>query len=301
MNMDEIFESYADKMSQLCLYQRAMKGIAKKELEKLAEYEKSLEEHPEIKDSSLSFHNMAFRSAKTGKHIFYGHKRLSIDDRRVAVFLHKNKQYQWLLAEAYEAYEDCIERLYAFAGFADNDFWPLKDYGGITLSEISHKDFNWFERQAINKKDAPSSIINKFRESIPSMRKLEDENKLDINLRLAVTTVEFLRHIIVHNGGLSQDKSKFMDNVLKKCGLYNNGKMAEEHASFIDYFFGDGEYENTVVLLEIPTNPETPLDIHINVLDELFGYLMAHAHLICESLRALHNKSLNGNAAGGPH
>jgi hypothetical protein len=57
MDLDEIFESYSSKMTQLSLYQRAMKDIAKKELEKLTEYEKSLEKHPELKDHSLSMHN----------------------------------------------------------------------------------------------------------------------------------------------------------------------------------------------------------------------------------------------------
>lgn len=216
MDLDEIFESYSSKMTQLCLYQRAMQDIAKKELEKLAEYEKSLEIHPELKEHSLSLHKMTFRIASNGEHFVYGRKKLSIEDRRLSVFLHKNKQYQWLLSEAYEEFEDCIERLYAYAGFTNNDFWPLKDYGGITLSEIETKDFNWFEEQASNKKDAPSSIINKFRESFPLIKKTEEENKLNVNLRLAITLIEYLRHVIVHRGGTVHDKYKFKELVLKK-------------------------------------------------------------------------------------
>ncbi|WP_422102379.1 hypothetical protein [Vreelandella sp.] len=285
MNLDEIFESYATKMTQLSLYQRAMNDIAKKELKQLVEYEQKFEEYPELKKYSSSLHNMVFRKAVDGQLFFYGQKELSVNERRISVFLHKNKQYQWLLAEAYEEYEDCIERLYAYAGFTNNDFWPLRDYGGITLSEIPAKDFSWFESQAINKKDAPASIVNKFREKFPLVKKIEEENELGVNLRLAMTTVEFLRHVIVHRGGEVQDKLAFKNLILKKSGLYNKGGMSEEHASFIDNFFGDGNYEKTIVLLEVRTNPEIPFDTHVNVLDTLFGYLMAHVHLIYESLK----------------
>jgi len=290
MNLDEIFESYSNKMTQLSLYQRAMKDIAKKELEKLTEYEKSLEKHPELKVHPLSMHNMSFRIAANGEHFFYGHKKISVKDKRLSVLLHKNKQYQWLLSEAYEEFEDCVERLYAYAGFDNNDFWPLKDYGSISLSEIKNKDFNWFEAQAVNKKDAPASILNKFRESFSSIKRIEDKNQLDVNLRLAITLIEFLRHVIVHRGGVVLDKSKFRTRILKKCGLYNNGNVAEEHSQFIENFFGAGDYHNTIILLETSTNPEIPIDTHINILDMLMGYLMAYIHLIYTSLRAFHNK-----------
>lgn len=70
MDLDEIFESYSRKMTELCLYQRAMKDIAKKELEKLAEYNKALEKNPELTEHPLGLHNMAFRMASNGEHFF---------------------------------------------------------------------------------------------------------------------------------------------------------------------------------------------------------------------------------------
>ncbi|CAK2554421.1 conserved hypothetical protein [Vibrio crassostreae] len=291
MDLDQIFQSYSSKMTQLCLYQRAMQDITKKELEKLAEYENLIKKKPELKEHSSSNHLMAFRMASNGEHYFYGHKKISPKDKYISIFLHKNKQYQWLLSEAYEEFEDCIESLYAYAGFTNNNFWPLNDYGNITLSEIKNKDFNWFEEQAINKKGAPTSIINKFRSSFFEIEKLEEKNELGVNLRLAITLVELLRHVIVHRGGTVLDKSKFRERVLKKSGLYNNGKVSEEHSQLIDSFFGSGDYDKMIVLLEVPTNPDIPLDTHINVLDLLIGYLMAYIHIIYESLKSSHNKS----------
>lgn len=204
--------------------------------------------------------------------------------------LHKNKQYQWLLSEAYEEFEDCLERLYAYAGYTDNNFWPLRDFGNISLNELSQKPYEWFEEQASNKKDAPSSIINKFRNTYGGLKITEVKNAFGVNLYLAITLVEFLRHIIVHRGWVVNDKEKFKERILKKCGLFNSGNPSQDHADFIDQFFGTGEYENTIVLLEIPTHPEIPLDIHINVFDVLIGFLMAYIHIIYECLELLHNE-----------
>lgn len=89
------------------------------------------------------------------------------------------------------------------------------------------------------------------------------------------------------------DKDLFKKRVLNKCGLFNSGNPSKEHNDFIGNFFGVGEYENTIVLLDIPTNPEIPLEMHINVFDVLSGYLMAYINIITESLGASHNNLIH--------
>lgn len=293
MDLSEIIEYYSSKMTQIHLYQRAMKEIAKKELQNLYEYEKSLEQNPEMRKFANSFHNMTFRRALDGRHVFFGKKKLSVRDHQLSVVLHKNKQYQWLLSESYEEFEDCLERLYAYAGHADVNFWPLVDFGNVSLNELRNKPFKWYEEQASKKKDAPASIINKFRNEYLNIKTLESNNGLGVNLYLAITLIELLRHVIVHRGGVVHDKSLFKERVLKKCGLYNSGNPLPEHIDFIEQFFGKGDYENTIILLEIPTEPNIPLDIHINVFDLLSGYLMAYINIISEVLGSLHNNPVH--------
>lgn len=92
MEYRTIFEAYSTKMTQIYLYQRAMQELAKKELQKLYEYEESLKDKPEILEMSWSHHNMFFRSARDGSHQFFGSKKSAIEDRRLSVVLHKNKQ-----------------------------------------------------------------------------------------------------------------------------------------------------------------------------------------------------------------
>lgn len=243
MDLAEIIECYSSKMTQIHLYQRAMKDIAKKELENLYKYEQSLEQNPEMEEFAHSFHNIAFRRAQDGEHVFFGQKKLSVKDHQLSVVLHKNKQYQWLLSESYEEFEDCLERLYAYAGHTDVNFWPLADFGNISLLESRHKPFKWYEEQASKEKDAPASIINKFRNEYRNITTLETNNRLGVNLYLAITLIELLRHVIVHRGGVVHDKNLFKERVLKKCGLYNSGNPSQDHVDFIGQFFGAGEYE----------------------------------------------------------
>ncbi|MFW5982964.1 MAG: hypothetical protein ACOCQ4_00555 [bacterium] len=299
MDLRTIFDLYCDKMAQIQLYQRAMKKLAKNELEEINEYEKVIKNNPELKDYSHSHHRMTFRKAENGKHISFARKKLSIKDRRLSVVLHKNKQYQWLLSESYEEFKDCLEYLYAYAGYIDNNFWPLKDFGNISLNEVTSKPFEWFKNQASKKKDTTSSIINKFRNTYDDIQTIETNNTLEVNLYLAVTLVEFLRHIIVHKGGVVHNKNEFKKRVLEKCGLYNNGRPLEAHTNFIDAFFGEGEYENTIALLEIPIYQKIPLDFYINRFEVLSGYLMTYIYKIYECLEQSYKKNNSDNAKNG--
>ena len=295
IEIKDIFESYSSKMVQIHLYQRAMKDLATKELKELYKYEQSLEENPELKEFSYSSHNMAFRSAKEGTAVFFGSKKITTEERKLAVILHKNKQYQWLLAEAYEEFEDFLENIYAYAGFKNHNFWPLRDYGNISLEDLKLKPLTWFEEQAKKKKDIPSSIINKFRESFPKIADIEIKNGLEVNLRFVLVLIEFLRHVIVHKGGTVSDKEEFIKRVLQKAGVYNNGKPNEKYITDINAYFGDSEYKNTIVLIEVSVDSGSPVDTYVNVFDILSGYLMAYAHLICESLSNSHNKKINSD------
>jgi hypothetical protein len=289
MEIIEIFKKYTDEVSQIYLHQRAVKATAKNEFERLIQqekaYEKICEENPELKGISLSAHNLSFRIAKDNSPYSFEYKESSLKDEKTAVVLSKNKQYQWLLAEAYEAFKDFIEYAYAYAGYTDKNFWPLSDFGNISLSELEEKDFKWFVFRAKEKRGKPQSILNHFRKKLPLLQQIETNNKLNTNLKLAIALIEQLRHHIVHTSGVVSNKEQFIKNVLEKSGLYNNGKFDVQHKEFIENFFGPDNYKNTIALLEISTNPEIPLNTYIDIFECLSGYLMAYAHLVAECLK----------------
>jgi hypothetical protein len=290
MELTEIWKRFTDRMAEIELFHRAAKDSAQNELKEIQEYANLLEENSALKELSSSLHNMMFYDARTGLARFYHHQKRSIEERVLDVLLHKNKQYQWLLAEAYEEFEDYLENVYAYCGIVDKALWPLQDYGNISLMELPQKDFPWFAEQAGKKKRIPYSILKKFRIWFPQLESIEVSNKFNVNLRLAITLIEKLRHIIVHRGGKVANKSRFVQVVTEACGLFNNGNISQEHLGFITSFFGKDVYTNVILLLEIRIHPEVPIDIHVSLFEKLTGYLMAYAFLIFEEVDSHQSK-----------
>lgn len=128
MEITEIFKKYTDKVVQIQLFHRAVKQNAKNELVLLKQYEEHIDD-PKQKTTPLSAHNMFFRTVIGESPYFYGYEVSSLEDKINAVALHKNKQFQWLLAETYETFEGFIEEAYAFAGYMDKNFWVKEDFG----------------------------------------------------------------------------------------------------------------------------------------------------------------------------
>lgn len=285
-DIDSLWGGYTERMAEIELFQRATKDIASAELRELFRYAEQVKSYPEGESLSVSSHNMTFREPRTGRLHFYQHRDLDLDTRQSNVLFRKNRQYQWLLAEAYEEFEDYIHNLYAYCGSMNNDFWPLSDYGSITLSDLNNKHFPWYVEQSKKKKGAPHSILAKFREAFPGVQPVEVKNAFEVNLALAITLVEKLRHIIVHNSGKVFNKRKFIEVVAKQAGLYNNGRIAEDIEGFINQFFGTGEYENLVALLKIQIRPELPFENYACRFGQLTNYLIAYGFLLYESAKS---------------
>jgi hypothetical protein len=290
MNYQQIFDDYSAKMTQISLYQKAVQDLAKGELDKLNKYAEITKEKPELGDME-SHNRMMFNRADDGCSQIYGSKKSSLNERMLAVHLHKNKQYQWLLAEAYEAFRDFLQNVYACAGYKDNNYWPLPDFGNITISELENKSFKWFQEKAKNKPSV--NIRNWLRATFPTINKLEVDNALNINIRFAIDVIESLRHIVVHESGNVTDKKEFIKKTINKSGLSNNKKDDDnnEHVIFINSFFGkkNSVYENTIVLIEVPITDYGIPGHHRNTFKKLSDNLIAYAHLVLEEMTKPHN------------
>ena len=128
----------------------------------------------------------------------------------------------------------------------------------------------------------PKEILNRLRAMYPDLEAAEQKNQLGVNLRIALELIESLRHKIVHARGEVADLEEFTGSLLKRCGLWNNGKPNEDHRTFVErYFRSCGDERFIVTLLEVRAVPEdVPLEIAYDVLGGLIGYLMAYAVLI---------------------
>ncbi|MFA6465883.1 MAG: hypothetical protein WCT30_09015, partial [Desulfurivibrionaceae bacterium] len=127
----------------------------------------------------------------------------------------------------------------------------------------------------------------------PELVTVEANNKYEINLALAISLIEKLRHIIVHKGGKVDSRDSFIKSTTENCGLYNNGNISVENLEFIKQFFGNNKYQNLITLLEIRILPNIPFDFHVNLFEKLTGYLLAYAFLVSGYI----NTSLDKNKA----
>ena len=274
-------------MTQLHLIRRVIKENVDKEIQELNRYARDIEKLPgEYQNQNISMHNFSFYSATDGKLKFYGNKEITIEEKYKFIVIHKNKQYQWLLAEAFEEFEDFIENIYAYIGFKDNHLWLLGDFGNITLDDLKIKDYAWFQEKSKNKKNVPQSMLERLRLVFPKIANLDTNNQLDVNLKLAIVLTENLRHVIVHKSGIVDSQDEFIKSTLQKAGLYNNGNPKAEDSKFIAQYFGTSEYENYISLLEMTHRPYPNLafEVNTNIFESLTNYLLAYADICYEAI-----------------
>lgn len=281
MTFDEIWSHFAGRMVEVESLVADIRQTTKRELEALVRRQKLAEDSPDIdEDMPMSMHSMSFRELATGHHVFYGDKSFSTEEMIHHLHLRKNKQYQWLLVEAYEAFEKFLVQVYAYCGLHFQDCWPLKDYGNITLSELRDQSFQWHFEKARKKNDLPFSVLSVLRKKFPSISRIEKSNFRAEDLAFAVAFVAQLRHQIVHNRGWTESRDVLIGKVAKHVGRYNNGAVPAELSEFALNYFGDGEYENMIVLIEVPTHPQIPLDTYVSRVGALLEILLGYAHML---------------------
>ncbi|MFZ6767499.1 hypothetical protein ACO0LM_10470 [Undibacterium sp. Di26W] len=285
MNLETIAKKYFEKSSEIEITQMIVKGASKEEFDELRRQEDIAKNSPELKFLPSALYVTTYRKLVNGQLMPYGSSQHNVEDLKLNILLRKNKQFCWLLAETYEAFEDFLEEVYAYLGFTNNETWPMSDFGEITLLELPSKDFEWYQSRVEHKKNKPSSILTRLRLLYPELSKIEAKNALGINAKIYLTLIEKLRHIIVHNHGIVTDKTRFIEKVMKDSALFNNGKYDVAHKEFIESHFGTGKYENLILLLEIKINSDAPINSYHDVFNELSGFLLAYAAYIYEIIK----------------
>ncbi|MCU7835367.1 MAG: hypothetical protein KZQ83_08940 [gamma proteobacterium symbiont of Taylorina sp.] len=285
MTLEEIWLDFTGKVAEVELLLRATRSAVKTEMQLLLKNEDALNRLSEGTDTPISMHNMSFRDLRTGQHNFYDHRKLSIDEAKLHLLMRKNKQYQWLLVEVYEAFEKYLVHIYALVGFKNLDCWPMRDYGNVTILEAQDKSFLWYVDQARKKGDLPQSIIKPLQKKFPRLADVEQNNIRDIHLGFVIAFIAQLRHQIVHNAGWTISKEELILKVGKKIGLYNNGQIDEPLVDFANDFFGSGEHENMVALLEVATNTDIPLDTYVCRVRILIEIILGYSNFILQIIK----------------
>ena len=286
MEISEILGLLQGRLVGIQIYRNIVKDVTKAELERLSEF---IERNEATESDILQFYSMQsmhFQDLKTGELVRYGFIKSDATHQRDRVFQQKNRQYGWLLVEAYEEFEDFLERIYAHIGRTNRNAWNLEDFGRVKLSELDDKHFDWY-LNAVRRKYRlkHSEILTRIRELCPDLKSVEENNIYEVHLRVAIELVEKLRHRIVHNRGVVENLEEFAEDILKQCGLWNNGKPKAKLRKFIEEHFFENSGAHIVWLSERrAAPPEVPLDVYYDVWDELIVYLIAYAYFICKCI-----------------
>ncbi|NCC84951.1 MAG: hypothetical protein EOM03_12625 [Clostridia bacterium] len=286
MTLDDIWSDFTSAMAEADLMLRKTRSATKTEMKLLLKNEQAMRQHEDDGSRTVSMHNFTFRDIKTGKHIFYDQRDLSIEEAKRHLLLRKNKQYQWLLVEAYEAFEKFLAHLYALVGAACQDCWPMKDYGNVTIAESEKKTFPWYLEQSKRKKDLPHSILNALRKKYSALSATEINNFFGVHLGFAIALTANLRHQIVHARGWTRSKNDFIADTAKVVGGYNNGNIPEQYSAFAKTFFGTGQYDGMIALLEVRTDHNVPIEMYTCRVGILFEILLGYGHALVELVRS---------------
>lgn len=287
MDIVRIWETYSKRIGHVVLLKRDIKDIYNKRISELKSISQNKQRKELIKKFPMSAHNMSFIDPTSGERFFYNHESMYLDDKLLLINNQKNREYQFLLMEAYEIFEDTLEELYAYTMINDRNIWP-NEIKNISNEEIIQKDFKYFCRKANQRKGGAIKIGMQLIDYLECNIKWEG-----LSLKQRIIFVEKLRHIIVHKRGYLSDKNEFILKIAKDSGTFNNGKICEKLKEYINCFVSSEENGITVILDECVLTPPPlmPIRIEYNRFELLIDNLMVCIYLIIKKLteRSINN------------
>jgi len=222
----------------------------------------------------VSATNFSCYSPYTNKLMILGFKEETTETtetRMATLNSYYNKQCLWLLVESYESFDKYLKNFYEELLLIDNSF------------EIKKK----------NSKE----ILNKLRNKIPNLKKMEIDNKLGINFQLMIVLYAKIRHLIVHSDGMAEDKTRFIEKILKEANIFTKKEYSKQVSEQIDGFFE----LNTLILktIHFQGKDEFGIDteVHTDRFNKLLGRLGSYVFMIhTEVSKYLENFQENFNA-----
>lgn len=283
MNIEELFSQFADNITATFAHHQYAKEQADRELHGLVKQREILCESPELLSEPISLSFNYFLSAIDGKPTTFGKRHLTIDERIKSVLSHKNKIYQWTIAEAYEHFEKFCWRFYCAMGCAHPDFWSEKDYERSDKPAEQRLTITYEERLKLttHKKNRTTEILRTIRAKRPEFTRLERKNQLGQDLKLFIVMCEKFRHQIVHAGGfLPTDKDSFVNDCLTKAGI--SGKKREDHRIQVEKYIGLSKGRAYLRFLDAPHSDSRLRQIggHFDICSDFLKGIGSYAHLM---------------------
>lgn len=275
----DALNAYKNKMIDASQLRRAINQRFSSELRALRA-EKDRVDSFESEELPRSMNNMFYYSLRTGNATAYGAKHLFLSDQISAAHLHRNRHYQWVLAEAYEGFEDFLESIYAAVGFADPDFWVPSEFKPAWNVDPATQNYEWHVEQVKYKKNKPRSILVSFRNAFKELRDIEVSNKCAIHAPFEISLISKLRHLIVHNAGRVENKDEVIRRALTEAAV--NDKDKDALTARAGMFFNRlKDSKEELVFLVGHENPHFSFISTYN-LEDLLGFLVSYAQELTE-------------------
>ncbi|MNR04074.1 hypothetical protein D3C85_1200020 [compost metagenome] len=257
------------------MYQRETARIFHEHEAKLIKQHEQLPEWID-REKHGSHYFIRYSSPSTSEEVTVKTKTYKLDDQIELNTLHKLKTYQWLLAEAYEAFEDFIEIVYADCGVRGSNLWVRPDSwkhdGSTNLGDYYNP------RRKSN--GTPYLQLKALRERSAHFRKYETRE--GNNYRIVFVLIEKLRHLIVHEGGYCINFNDFMKSIQRELSDIS----MRDVRSYVESYFVPHRGAKLIDLLEFPAEdgPEAVIGAYHDTMSSLFNTLIEYALLVKESI-----------------
>ena len=295
MQIGEIFDTFRDRVSEVELLRKVVKESSQTEFARIGELARADADNPLQEGLShfMSSQSMWFCDPETGTLRQYGFDESRVENRLHQLIRQQNRQYGWLLVEAYEEFEDFLERTYAWLGKHDWRAWWLGEFGNTKYHELQTKPFDWY-LDAVRRNYArnPKAILNRLRDLHPLFASTEARNKSRRNLRVSIELIANIRHKIVHARARISDRSGFIERVLKNAGAWCDGRPKAEDRELVETYLSADPDDCFVRLLEVPApcpdgappQARRLIQPHFDICGSLISDLIADAVLVHRSV-----------------
>lgn len=263
------------KISKLTQYKYNAERIFTEQHQKIQDTHNQLPEWAIHKQAGHPFH-LFFRSPSSGVDIIVSSAHRMLEDQLEMNTLLRLKTYQWLLVDAYEAFEIFLVNAYAHCGIKGIGIWEKpKKWPHRTDS----KDINHY-----NTERKPFGQLNAFRKNSAHFMHYETNSPTGTNYKVVFALIEKLRHCTVHNGGYSENLNQLTSKVQDSLKDEERDAVGEYVKS---HFVQHGEY-SLINILEAPAFDDdgTPNGNYKDITSYYLTVLVEYAQLIMESIEA---------------
>ncbi|WP_346397415.1 hypothetical protein [Pseudomonas syringae] len=271
------FEKLLEKITKADVYKRETAKIFQHHEAGIIEHHKQLPDWIDREEHGPAYY-VRYKSPSTGDETSITTKTYKLDDQLELNTLHKLKTYQWLLAEAYEVFEDFIEKVYADCGVRGSNLW-------VRPADWKHdgsKDLSHYYNPRRKGSGTPFLQLRALRERSAHFR--EHEAKKGQHYRVQFVLIEKFRHLIVHEGGYCNDFNSFMGMIKKQL----DGTSINGVHSYVKSYFIPHRGAMLIDLLELPVEdgPGVLVGAYQDSMAGFFKTLIEYALLIKESIES---------------